>query len=220
MEAKQNGTLAQWRQDLRSKLLDGIFAGGMLFLLLFVLRLIAIPIGNRFGRLGLLNLDVGVIAIAVFSLDRALSAKRADTTLAWYGAVGGILGWFAIELSCQVGQTPLVALTGVMLFILISLIGFVLWRKGLPVGTQYFFSVLLLCWVAKYVLASQSLFGYWLPVFAPEFHLLGIVSLLCVAGCSGWILFKTQRRQDRTWAALWMCFFSILTLGSFFPFFG
>ncbi|NMC52771.1 MAG: hypothetical protein GYA48_03955 [Chloroflexi bacterium] len=218
METIQSGAKLNWKRDIRSKVLDGILAGWLLLFLLVVLRIIVDPIGYRFGRLGLLNYDVFLIALAVFCLERALSARRADTTLAWLGAVGGLLTWSAVELSCLVGQTPLVALTGVMLFILILLIVFVLWRKGLSIGGKFYMMVVLICWLAKYILASQEFVRVWLPAMSPDQHLVGFFALLGAVVVIGWILFQSQRRLERTWAALWLFFFSMLALGSFFPF--
>lgn len=218
METIQSGARLKWKQDLRSKILDGLFAGWLLFLFFIVLKIMLNPIGYRFGRLGLLNYGVFLIALAVFCLERALSARRADTTLAWLGAVGGLLTWAAVELSCMVGQTPLVALTGVMLFILILLIVFVLWRKGLTVGGKFYMMVLLICWLAKYILASQEFIRMWLPIFNPDQHLVGYAALLGAVITIGWILFQSQRRLERTWAGLWLFFFSVLALGSFYPF--
>jgi hypothetical protein len=219
MENSQNEGNYNWQYDLRSKLLDGVFASGLLILLLLVLRLIITSIGNRFGRLGLLNMDVGLIAIAIFCLDRSLSSQRSDAAVSWFGAIGGLVAWMAAELSFQVGQTPLVTINGLILLILTALIVFTLWKNGLSVGGQYFFAVFLLTWLAKYVLASQTYIAYWLQVFSPEFHLLGYAALVCVAACAVWIIFKTQHRQERIWTALWMWFFSVLVLGSFLPFY-
>ena len=185
METIQSGAKLNWKRDIRSKVLDGILAGWLLLFLLVVLRIIVDPIGYRFGRLGLLNYDVFLIALAVFCLERALSARRADTTLAWLGAVGGLLTWSAVELSCLVGQTPLVALTGVMLFILILLIVFVLWRKGLSIGGKFYMMVVLICWLAKYILASQEFVRVWLPAMSPDQHLVGFFALLCAVDVIG-----------------------------------
>ena len=83
-----------WKQDLRSKLQDGLIPALVLFLLLIMSILLVQPIQNMTGRPGLLIYILSLMALSVYCLEHSLQTGRPDTSHAWFGMAGGLLGWF------------------------------------------------------------------------------------------------------------------------------
>ena len=92
-----------YRRDLRSKLLDGLLPAVALYLLAMPVLLPVDLIDWRFGRSGLLVYILGLMGIAMFSLQRGLVSRYSETARAWYGMAGGLRAWSVIEIRCGAG---------------------------------------------------------------------------------------------------------------------
>ena len=109
-----------WRRDLRSKILDGLLPALVLYLLLMLILFGLKPIQAFFGGPGLLVYVIGLLGVAMFSLQRSLMTSMSESARAWYGMAaiqnGGLalnktrewlgLQWpdfFAAALSCPTG---------------------------------------------------------------------------------------------------------------------
>ncbi len=134
--------------DLRNKLVDGVLAGCVLVLLELLLILLIQPIELVFNRPGVLVYTVVLVAAAVICLERSIAGQPEQTANAWWGVIGGMTGWMAVELSHYLGDQSLLSETGILVFIMAVLTSSVLWRKVAPPGLRYFLLVMLLSWVS------------------------------------------------------------------------
>src|SRR5512133_1046592 len=101
-----------------SKLNDGILAAAILMLTWMTVVLAIRPISVLFGPPGLLIYVLGLLAVAMFSLQQALVPGRADVIRAWYGMAGGILAWAVVEVTSYLGVPVMPNLAGVVLLIM------------------------------------------------------------------------------------------------------
>ncbi|HMN60482.1 MAG TPA: hypothetical protein PJ988_08970, partial [Anaerolinea sp.] len=74
-----------YRRDLRSKLMDGLLPTLALYLLAVLVLLPAPLFQTYWGGPGLLLYLLSLLAIAMYSLQRALVTRYSEVTRAWYG---------------------------------------------------------------------------------------------------------------------------------------
>ena len=138
-----------WRQDIGSKLFDGIIAALLLYLLLLLAILLIGPIQARAGRPGLLIYCLTLIALSVYFLEHSLLLRIPDSYRAWYGMLGGLTAWAAVNLSNSLGISSITNVTGVLMLIMVSLTVTRLWRHHLPLGAKFYSQTFLTAWIGQ-----------------------------------------------------------------------
>lgn len=204
--------LMRWREDLRSKVVDGVMASAILFILVILLALLVNPIRALFGQPGLLVYILILLAAAALCLEQSVLTRYPETTRAWYGMAGGTLAWTVIRLNNSLDNLSLTSNAAVLTLILLGVVVATLWRRILPLGVRYFSAVILLNWVGRLFLDVQTLFAQWLPFFRVSSSLSGVVALAGVIGSLIYIFFHSERRLERLGAALLAAFFMLLAV--------
>lgn len=204
--------LMRWREDLRSKVVDGVMASAILFVLVILLALLVNPIRALFGQPGLLVYILILLAAAALCLEQSVLTRYPETTRAWYGMAGGTLAWTVIRLNNSLDNLSLTSNAAVLTLILLGVVVATLWRRILPLGVRYFSAVILLNWVGRLFLDVQTLFAQWLPFFRVSSSLSGVVALAGVIGSLIYIFFHSERRLERLGAALLAAFFMLLAV--------
>jgi hypothetical protein len=207
--------MQRFRFDLRSKFTDGIMTGLILFILIFFLALIYRPILMMFDKPGILIYTLFATTAAVLCLNHSLHTRLPETTRSWYGMVGGTLAWLAVELANFLGGQSLSGATGILMLIMVGLMSGMLWRKIMPLGIRLFMTVILLNWTGHVVFADLVKFSPRIPFLVGFQPYLGWAAILGGLITLGYILFYTEKRQERLGASLWLCFFMVFAVYAF-----
>jgi hypothetical protein len=202
----------QQKFELRSKLIDGLLAAGVLVLLEIVLALFIKPILIIFDRPGILVYTVALIAVTAICLERSLSNRDPEMTRAWWGILGGASAWVVIEFSNWLGNQPLINETGIIILMLALLISSVVWLKVAYVGLHYFLLLIFMGWVGHVGLASLIFLSSYLPQFQPVLLGTGILGGVAMAAAILYIFVRSQTRMDRLNAALVIWFSAMIMI--------
>ena len=197
--------------DLRSKLVDGLLAAGVLVLLSIQIVLFVKPILVIFGRPGMLVYIVVLVALTVICLDRSLSNRDPEMRRVWWGILGGGTSWAVIEFSNWLGDQAIVSEAGIINLLLGLLIVSVIWRKVAYVGLHYFLLLFFMGWLGHVGLASLMFVSSYIPQGQMVLQGTGILAGVVMAAAILYILARSQTRMDRMNAAL-VIWFSALIL--------
>jgi hypothetical protein len=206
-----------WRRDLRSKLLDGLLPALVLYLLLMLVVFGLAPIVRLFGGPGLFLYMVGLLGIAMFSLQHALLLRLPETTRAWYGMAGGVLAWAVTEISGLLAGGKEATLREMIGLIMAWLVIALLWRGNLSLGARFFVTAYLTNWSGSVLLSTLQTIASWNPVLELFFRSLGVISAAGSLLLLIWMFFRSERRIQRIWASL---FIVLLGAGAVFVFQG
>jgi len=198
--------------DWWSKLTDGLLAATILILLWLMIALAIRPIAVAFGPPGLLIFVLGLLAVAMFSLQQALVPGRLDTTRAWYGIAGGFLAWAVAEVCIYLGVPLMPNLAGLLPLIMVILIVTLLWRPVLPVGARFFALTFILNWSEHAFIRIEEMLAAYSPIFELTYKAIAYLALLAVLLVLSWIVFRTRRRIQRISGALAIWFLISLAL--------
>jgi hypothetical protein len=190
--------------DLRSKLTDGLLAGGILILLDVLLILLIKPVQLLFSRPGLLVYTVSLLAISVICLEQSLSNRSDDLVRGWWGTIGGMVAWVFIELSSSLGGQSLLGETAILSLMFFFLVFTILWRRFAPLGLRYYSLMLLLGWVSQVVLEGIIFLGQYQPLMSAIFTGIGFVAAVVLPGAFVFIFLRTHTRLERLNAAIVM----------------
>lgn len=190
-----------YRRDLRSKLMDGLLPSLALYLLA-VLVLLPAPLFQAYwGGPGLLLYLLALLAIAMFSLQRALVTRYSEVTRAWYGMAGGLLAWSVVELAGALETRPLFGPTPAVLLIMAGLITVLLWRP-LPVGARFFLAACLADGVRQLTLQFIGSVSGWSPALQVLYLGIGVGAAGGVVFALAWIFVFSEWQVQRMWGAL------------------
>jgi hypothetical protein len=190
------------RFDLRSKLIDGLLAAGVLVLLDVLIILFVNPIMVIFDRPGMLVYTVVLVAIAAICLERSMSSRDPEMTRAWWGILSGVGAWIVIKFSDWLGSQAIINETGVINLMLALLVASVIWRKVNFVGLHYFILVFFMGWLVHVGLASLMFLSSYMPQFHTILSGTGILFGVVMAASVLFIIVRSQTRMERLNAAL------------------
>jgi hypothetical protein len=202
------------RAELRSKVFDGLLPGLLLFLLLVVSLLLVSPIEYTTGKPGVMVYVLALLAVSIMCLERSINSQASDVTRAMNGIASGALAWTVVELSNYIGSLAIESVTGGLIFIMVVLITATIWRRGLPMGIQYFSGTFVLLWGGYLVIAAKNTFSAWWAGESTFLATIGWVFILLAAVAAVLILVKSRNRLERLWGSLLIAFFMILALNS------
>jgi hypothetical protein len=203
------------KAELRSKVFDGLLPGLLLFLLLVVSLLLVSPIEYTTGKPGVMVYVLALLAVSIMCLERSINSQASDVTRAMNGIASGALAWTVVELSNYIGSLAIESVTGGLIFIMVVLITATIWRRGLPMGIQYFSGTFVLLWGGYLVVAAKNTFSEWWAGEITFLTTLGWVFILLSAVAAVLILLKSRNRLERLWGSLLIAFFMLLALNSF-----
>ena len=203
------GTISR---DGWSKLTDGLLAALVLYLIWLVVVLSLRSIGQMIGLPGLLVFTLGLMAVAMYSLQHAVLLHHAEATRAWYGVAGGSLAWAVVEVVAIFDAPVLTNPGGIVLLLMTGMVLAVLWRHVLPVGVKFFGITLMLNWTVHVVMRVQETLSGMSPIFTLTYRLTGYAAILGVVITIGYIVFHSKRRIQRISAALLLWFLCSLAL--------
>jgi len=173
-----------------------------LYLLIMLIVLSLNLIQQRFDGWGLFMYMLGLMAVAMFSLQRALVPRYAETTRAWYGIAGGMLAWAVAQIGSLADGSSLEGMSAILLLTMLSLTILLLWRQYLPVGTRFFAGVFLGNWAGHIFLTFFQQVSTWSPAIQVLYRAMGIALAVSAVGVLGWIFLFSERRIYRMWASL------------------
>lgn len=206
-----------WKQDLYSKLMDGVLPGFFLFLLMVTIALLQAPIRSIIGRPGILVYAIVLVSITIYSLEHAILSRFTDVPRLLWGMVGGILAWTVTAMANRTGSMGMTGEMGFILFILFGLIVVTLWRHVLPLGVRYFMLAFLMNWAAQLLLHGQPDLTTYSAVFVVLRLISGYTALLAALGIVVWLFFRSQDRLQRIKVSLWFYFCLAVGLSAFLP---
>ncbi|MDR3572816.1 MAG: hypothetical protein P4L50_03055 [Anaerolineaceae bacterium] len=198
------------KQDIHSKLVDGLLAALFFLLLMVVVDILVGPINQQFGNPGLLVYTLAILALSVFTLDRSLNTRLPETTRAWYGLIGGMLGWSVALFSSKMAQSDIFGDANILIFILVALVVATLWRRVLPIGCKFFALALSLSWIGQYLQTKAVIINQFLPSLNGAFNWESYLAILAVIAALFWLFYYSDRRLKRLWSAIWIWFFLAL----------
>jgi hypothetical protein len=190
------------KNDLRSKLTDGVLAGGVLVMLELLMILLIQPIRLLFLAPGILVYTVVLIAISVICLERCLSLRDSDTVRVWWGILGGMVAWSVVELSNWLSSQAVTNEAGVLLFLFLALMISVIWRRIAPLGLRYFFTLAILGWFGHAGLTSLMFLVERLPEVTTILLGIGYLAIAIMAIAILYIFARSQTRLERINAAI------------------
>ena len=190
------------KKDLYSKLIDGIFTGLLLLLVILLISLINPVIRISFGRPGLMVYTVILLALSVALLERSLSNRYELENRARLGLVGGLLTWCVIVLSNLIGNQVATSETSVIVFMLLILITAIIWRPYLPSGLRFYTMVILSSWGIQLLVYGSKLLTNENLLVSNAFEILGIAALVLATIIILWIVLFSKTATQRLWAAL------------------
>ncbi len=202
----------QKKSEWWSRLIDGILASAILVLTWLTIALSVRPISVIFGPPGLLVYVLGLLAVAMYALQHALTPRRSVTARAWFGITGGFLAWSVVEVSGYLGVPVTPRLAGLVLLIMAALIVGLLWRTVLPVGARFFSLMFLLNWTEHALMHFQETLAGFSPIFKLTYRATAYLALIGAVLVLAWILFQSRRRIDRISAALTVWFLVSLAI--------
>jgi hypothetical protein len=202
------------KAELRSKVFDGLLPGLLLFLLLVVSLLLVSPIEYTTGKPGVMVYVLALLAVSIMCLERSINSQASDVTRAMNGIASGALAWTVVELSNYIGSFAIESVTGGLIFIMVVLITATIWRRGLPMGIQYFGGTFVLLWGGYLVVAAKNTFSAWWAAESTILATLGWVFILLAAVAAVLILLKSRNRLERLWGSLLIAFFMVLALNT------
>jgi hypothetical protein len=197
--------------ELRSKLVDGLLAGGVLVLLELLLILLIQPVQLIFSRPGLLVYTVSLMAVAVLCLEQSLSTEKDEMNQAWWGTLGGILGWVVIELGTWLGGQSMIGESAIFSLMFIFLIVSSLWRHTQLLGFRYFVVLIFLGWVGHVAIQGVVLLVIYMPQLGLTLQWIGYLAWVGLAAALLYNFFGTRSRQERLDAAI-MAWFAVMVL--------
>lgn len=200
-----------WKEDLSSKLMDGLLAGVILYFLLVFMVILVRPIQASVGRPGLLIYTLSLIALSVFCLEHSLLPRISESQRAWYGMAGGVVAWTSISLANDLGVSGITSVTGTLLLILVSLTVTRLWRKYLPLGGRFYSLTVLLSWVGQLILNSRTALVSWNLHLNQVYIGLGYTAILGGFLTIWWIFTQTNKRIQRLALAPALSFFVVIS---------
>jgi len=204
--------MAHWKQDFRSKLIDGVVPAALLLLFSITLGLMIAPIQNTFGRPGLLIYTLSLLAVGIVCLERAVVTRNPETWRAWYGTAGGLLTWSVLELINSFGDHTLTSESGILVFIMVALVAGVLWKRIFPIGVQFYIFIVMLSWGGHVLLVEQVALQPLFPFLATSLQITGYVALGGVIISLGWLFSESETRIQRLWAANWLWFSAMIAI--------
>jgi hypothetical protein len=193
--------MMDYRRDFHSKLFDGLLPALVLYLAMLVIMQAEV-IASMFGGAGLLVYQLGLLAVAMFSLQRALAPRFSETARGWYGMAGGLLAWSVFELGQMVEKRSFSGPTMALTLIMAVLVTGLLWQRFLPVGARFFLATCLAYCAGHMMLAFSELLSSWSPVLLVLYRGIGFLSLAGAVGAQAWMFLFTDRRMQRMWGAL------------------
>lgn len=205
-----------WRQDLQSKLLDGIITAAGLFFVAMTITLLVFPIRASLGRPGLLIYTLILMAISVFCVERSVQARIYEPVRAHYGMFAGLIGWTSISLSNDLGIPSVNSVTGILVMILFTLTVTRLWKRSLPLGGRFYAIAMMLAWVAELILNTRADIVRLYPFSDRVYPFLGFAALLGCILSVFWIFTQTYKRLDRLSAAPILAFCAVIAANLFF----
>lgn len=205
-----NGPL--WKWDWVSKLRDGLLPAFVMLLLILVPSFLMMPIQEHLGRPGLLVYMLVLLTSGVLSLERSLHDDRPITRCCWYGLVGGMLTWMALEVTDRLSGAGLTSLNAVPFFLIIGLIVATLWRRVLPLPVQWFILVFFLNWISRFLISGEEfLVGYFPEVRLAYWITAGVgVAGTLIALIA--IIWRSRERMQRMHLAIGLWFSNLLIL--------
>jgi hypothetical protein len=190
--------------DLRSKLIDGLLAGGILVLLDILLILLMKPIQLIFSRPGILVYTVCLLALSVICLEQSLTNRNGDLVRSWWGTIGGMVAWVVVELSSSLGGQSLLSETAILSLMFVFLVVSIIWRRIAPLGLQYYSLLLLLSWVSQVVLEGMIFLGRYQPLMSSSFTAVGFLAAVVLPGAFVYNFLRTHTRLERLNTAIVM----------------
>ncbi len=188
--------------DLRSKLTDGVLAGGVLIMLELMFILFITPIKEVFGNPGLLVYTVSLLAVTVICLERCLTIRNPDMIRAWWGVLGGMTAWVVIELNNWLGNQSITNETGLLNLFLALLMVSVLWRRIAPLGLRYYFLLAFMGWIGHVALAALSFLTRTMVQLQMLVPLIGYLAGAVIVVGVFYIFLRSQTRLERLNAAI------------------
>jgi hypothetical protein len=201
--------------ELRSKIYDGFLPGLILFLLFVVSLLLVNPIEYLTGKPGVMVYALALLAISIICLERSVNAQTSEMTRALNGIASGALCWTVVETSVYIGSFEVESVTGGLIFIMLSLIVTTIWRRGLPMGIQYFSGTFVLLWGSYLVIAAEKIIFGWVFDSMGAISGAGWVFILLSAITAAFIMVRSLTRLERLWASVLIAFFMLLALNTF-----
>lgn len=198
-----------WKTDFRSKFSDGLAPALLLLLFANVMNILIVPVQGVFGKPGLLIYILLLLAVSVICLERSTAGKLEETWRAWYGAVGGMLGWQVVSMMNLIGDKNLVSHTGLLAMIMVALIAAVLWQRVLPVGPQIYLMAVMLNWTGFVLVVEQKFLLNRSDFFDFTLQLTFWLALIASLGALGWIMGRSKTRLSRLQGAV-VLYFSLM----------
>ena len=110
------------RYDFRSKLYDGLLPFVALLLLGALVELGLRPVVWMWGEIVLLVLGLGLMAVAMFSLQRGLAQRMVEATRGWYGMAAGLLAWRVLDIAGLLSGAEKSSLGSILALVLAGLV--------------------------------------------------------------------------------------------------
>ena len=197
--------------EFRSKLIDGLLAFGTLVILVFVTALLRRPF-QSYGMPGLLIYTLAMLALAYTCLELSVNGRVHEYARAWYGMVGGLFAWTALETSSFIGLQLIAQLEGLLFLIMLGLFAAILWRHGLPIGAKFWLQTFLMSWTGHFILVTQQFLSPYTRIIDITYPLTGYLSITAALGVLIWIFSRSRTPISRLWGAVWMWFLVVIAL--------
>ncbi len=192
----------EWRSDLKSKLFDGLLPA---FLITAILAgLIGLLFLARVGgTAGFVVYTIAAILVTGVCLRRSLKDDLSEVAGAWWGIIGGMAAWTVMELGEILGFAEVEDQEGVLMFLLVSIFVWLMWRH-FPVGARFFVFIFLLNWGGHIIIHLQKYLSEFWEFFDITLSIYPWMALAAGVAVVYWIFSTSRTGIERLYAAGWL----------------
>lgn len=184
------------------RVIEGIVPALFLIALTLVMDLMIYPIQALARSEGLLIYFFISVILGVIALDRSTVNSKSEVSRAVSGMVAGQFFWHSLILIQMVTGINLGSVASIMILILVTWLGFTLWRPVLPLGVKFFFLSLLTSWFLRILLVQILAQAHLGTSSAALYYFTGFLAAagLLISVC--YLIFRASYKIQRFWAAL------------------
>lgn len=198
-------TPLSWRNippGASKRVVEGVVPALLLIALTLVMDLMIYPIQASARNEGLLIYFFISVIMGVIALDRSTVSSQQDVFRAVSGMIAGQFFWHSLLLIQVFTNINLGSVASIMILVLVTWLGFTLWRPVLPLGVKFFFLSFLTSWFTRILLVQILVQARLGTSSAALYYFIGFLAAAGILFGVCYLIFRASYKIHRIWAAL------------------
>jgi len=184
------------------RVIEGVVPALLLIALTLVMDLMIYPIQASARNEGLLIYFFITVILGVIALDRSTVSSRDEVFRAVSGMIAAQFFWHSLLLIQIFTNINLGSIASIMILVLITWLGFTLWRPVLPLGVKFFFLAFLTSWFTRILLVQILVQARLGTTSAPLYYFIGFLAAAGLLFGVCYLIFRASYKIYRIWTAL------------------